>query len=383
MKSKTPLTLEEEILARDFSNNPAEPPLFPLDRRDFLKLLGGGIVISVAVPSVWAQREGGPGRGQPLPTDFNAFLRIGEDGRVTGYTGKIEMGQGIITSLAQMLAEELDVAYDRVPLVMGDTDLCPWDMGTFGSMTTRFFGPPFLRAAAEAKAVLVELASQKLGVPKEKLKTKDGVVYEASGSKKITYAELARSTACLAGRLQALGLEAGQRVAILLPNSVQWVQVCCAALRAGLVSVPIAYESAVPEITYRLSDAGCRALVATDEMLERRLDDLREPMAEITPVERGVRVGDVAVIDGEVEVDGKVVESETRKSTEAEVREGVLLPELVSALPGTFTGETREVQVDFPADYTNPDLAGKHATIRVTVRSRKSRSWLTISTVCG
>ncbi len=192
MKNRTPLTLEEEILARDFSDNQAEPPFLPLDRRDFLKLLGGGIVISVAVPNMWAQREGGPRRGQPLPTDFNAFLRIGEDGRVTGYTGKIEMGQGIITSLAQMLAEELDVAYDRVHMVMGDTDLCPWDMGTFGSMTTRFFGPPFLRAAAEAKAVLVELAAEKLDVPKEKLKTKDGVVYESSGPKKITYGELAQ-----------------------------------------------------------------------------------------------------------------------------------------------------------------------------------------------
>jgi trigger factor len=111
----------------------------------------------------------------------------------------------------------------------------------------------------------------------------------------------------------------------------------------------------------------------TDEMLERRLEDLREPMAEITPVEREVRTGDIAVIDVEVEADGKVVESETRKSTEAEVRDGVLLPELVAALPGTFTGETREVNVDFPADYSNPDLAGKRATIRVTVQGVKEK----------
>lgn len=111
----------------------------------------------------------------------------------------------------------------------------------------------------------------------------------------------------------------------------------------------------------------------TDEMLERRLEDLREPMAEITPVEREVRMGDIAVIDVEVEADGKVVESETRKSTEGEVREGVLLPELVGALPGTFTGETREVHVDFPADYSNPELAGKHATIRVTVQGVKEK----------
>src|SRR5437667_7251367 len=86
----------------------------------------------------------------------------------------------------------------------------------------------------------------------------------------------------------------------------------------------------------------------TDEMLERRLEDLREPMAEITPVEREVRTGDIAVIDIEVEVEGKIVESETRKATEAEVREGVLLPELIAVLPGSFMDETREANVKFP-----------------------------------
>jgi CO/xanthine dehydrogenase Mo-binding subunit len=108
--------------------------------------MGGGIVILFAVgePSLLeAQRQ----RGQPLPDDFNAFLRIGEDGRVSCFTGKIEMGQGVITSPAMMLADELEVPLDSVDMVMGDTDLCPWDAGTWGSMSTRFFGPP-LRAAA-------------------------------------------------------------------------------------------------------------------------------------------------------------------------------------------------------------------------------------------
>ncbi len=111
----------------------------------------------------------------------------------------------------------------------------------------------------------------------------------------------------------------------------------------------------------------------TDEMVERRLDDLREPLAEITPVEREVRAGDIAVIDIEVEVDGNLVESETRKSTEAEVKEGVLLPELFAVLPGTFTGETREAKVHFPDDNSSPDLAGKDATIRVTVQGVKEK----------
>jgi len=111
----------------------------------------------------------------------------------------------------------------------------------------------------------------------------------------------------------------------------------------------------------------------TEELLERRLEELREPMAEITPVEREVRTGDIAVIDVEVEVDGKVVESETRKSTEAEVREGVLLPELLEVLPGAFVDESRDARVTFPEDYGNPDLAGRQATIHVTVRAVKEK----------
>jgi len=96
-------------------------------------------------------------------------------------------------------------------------------------------------------------------------------------------------------------------------------------------------------------------------------------MAEITPVEREVRVGDIAVNDIEVQVDGNTVDSETRKATEAEVREGVLLPELVAVLPGTFVDETREAKVNFPADYSEPQLAGKEAMIRVTVRGVKEK----------
>lgn len=111
----------------------------------------------------------------------------------------------------------------------------------------------------------------------------------------------------------------------------------------------------------------------TEEMLERRLEDLRDPMAEITPVEREVRMGDIAVIDVVVEVDGQVVDSETQKSMEAEVKEGVLLPELIEVLPGTFVDETREAKVKFPDNYSNPAIAGKDAVIRVTVRGVKEK----------
>jgi trigger factor len=108
-------------------------------------------------------------------------------------------------------------------------------------------------------------------------------------------------------------------------------------------------------------------------MSDRRLDDVRAPMAEITPVEREARLGDVAIIDVEVEVDGEVVESETQKAMEAELKDGVLLPELLAILPGTFVDETREAKVTFPDSYSDPKLAGKEATIRVTLRGVKEK----------
>ena len=178
---------EDEIMACDFRDATA---LGLISRRDFLKGLGGGIIIliSLDIPSVLAAEAIRGAR----PADFNAYLRIGPDGRVSGFTGKIEMGQGIVTSLAQMLADELDVSVGSVDMVMGDTALCPWDMGTFGSMSTRFFGPALRAAAAEARGVLIELAAERLGVPKERLQTKDGVVFDRTHEQtRVTYAELA------------------------------------------------------------------------------------------------------------------------------------------------------------------------------------------------
>ena len=131
-----------------------------LRRRDFFKLLGGGLYVFFNVTDALNVLATESEQRRSLPTDYNAFLLIHEDGTVSCYTGKIEMGQGVITSLAQMLADELDVAYEKVKMVMGDTMLCPWDMGTFGSMSTRFFGPPLRAAAAEALAVLLDMAAE-------------------------------------------------------------------------------------------------------------------------------------------------------------------------------------------------------------------------------
>jgi isoquinoline 1-oxidoreductase len=162
-------------------------------RRAFLKAVGGGIVVLVRLRSDRALAQG---RG--YPSDLNAYLRVGEDGRVTVFSGKIEMGQGIETSLAQMAAEELGVSLDAIEMVLGDTDRCPWDMGTFGSLTTRIFGPALRTAAAEARVVLVRLAAERLGVARDQLVVENGVVsVKGQPSRSVTYGALAKGQALL------------------------------------------------------------------------------------------------------------------------------------------------------------------------------------------
>ncbi len=169
------------------------PTTFPVDRREFIKLTATGLLVLIAVDSLGARQETArqPMGRQGYPTDVNAYVHIGADGRVTCLVGKIEMGQGSMTSLPQLLAEELDVALTSVDIVMGDTDLCPWDMGTFGSLSVRQFGPVMRQAAADARAMLLQMAAERLQVPVDRLNVKGGVVSDVNDPKKtVTYGQL-------------------------------------------------------------------------------------------------------------------------------------------------------------------------------------------------
>jgi len=162
-----------------------------LSRRDFLRISGSGIFIFFAEGAFGdiTQQQ----RGRSYPSDYKAYLKIGDDGRVSLYCSKIEMGQGIITSMAQMLAEELDVALDSIDMVMGDTMLCAWDGGTTGSRSTKYFGPQVRKAGAEARAILLQLASEKLNTEPGLLVVKNGVVSDKTdAANQVTYAEIVR-----------------------------------------------------------------------------------------------------------------------------------------------------------------------------------------------
>jgi isoquinoline 1-oxidoreductase len=169
-----------------------------MNRREFLKrlgVLGGGIIIGFNTfdRHAWARRPRTGFLDAEIPTDFNAFLRIGTDNRVVLYTGKIEMGQGAMTSIPQLLAEELYVNYDSVDIVMGDTDLCPWDAGTFGSLSIRHFGIFLREAAGEARGILMQLAADHLKSPMDRLVTQNGYLYDPlKPDRRVSYGDLTK-----------------------------------------------------------------------------------------------------------------------------------------------------------------------------------------------
>ena len=121
---------------------------------------------------------------------LDGWLRINGDGSVTVFTGKVELGQGILTALAQIAAEELDVAYERVEMVSADTSRSPDEGMTAGSLSVENSGTALRYAAAEARALLMQAAATKLGVAADKLMVEDGTI--SAGSAKVTYWDLAR-----------------------------------------------------------------------------------------------------------------------------------------------------------------------------------------------
>jgi nicotinate dehydrogenase subunit B len=162
-----------------------------LSRRDFFAVLGGGIVVLLIADDCDAQESGG-GRGRGMreaaPEQVSAWLHIGENGVVTAFTGKVEVGQNARTSLTQAVAEELRAPAGSIRMVMGDTDLTPYDMGTFGSRTTPTMWPQMRKAAAAAREMLVDLAAQKWSVDRTAISVANGRV--SAGAHSANFGEL-------------------------------------------------------------------------------------------------------------------------------------------------------------------------------------------------
>lgn len=194
--SQTPISdiyLEPE---RYELHSDGSPHCSKMARRQFFKVLGGGIVVLFTATSALAQRrQGGRGNrraGGETPSELSAWLHVGEEGTVTVYTGKAEVGQNIRTSLTQVVAEELPTPLDSIRLVMGDTDLTPYDRGTFGSRTTPTMAPQLRKAAAAARQLLITLAAEQWNVEGDSIIVADGKVSHRKTDQSLDFGQLTK-----------------------------------------------------------------------------------------------------------------------------------------------------------------------------------------------
>ncbi|HEY7297804.1 MAG TPA: molybdopterin cofactor-binding domain-containing protein [Xanthobacteraceae bacterium] len=162
-----------------------------ISRRDLVASLGSITLAFTLAPQVAAAQQ-----LARLPASLNnnrlldGWIRIGSDGTATISTGKVEFGQGIVTALAQIAAEELDLPLDRVQMISGDTERSPNEGVTAGSQSIESSGTALRLAGAQVRAILLGLAANRLGVDAATLSVADGVITAANG-RSFTYAELA------------------------------------------------------------------------------------------------------------------------------------------------------------------------------------------------
>src|SRR5436853_3969699 len=150
-------------------------------RRTLLKG-GGALVVSIGMPvgldtvlSVNAAYAQGA-RPPLVPNELASYIAVNADGTVSAFFGKMDMGHGLFVAIGQMVADELDVPFDRVKVIMGDTASSVNQGGASGSTGVQMGGKQMRAAAAEARRVLVEMATEKLGVPADQLTVTDGIV---------------------------------------------------------------------------------------------------------------------------------------------------------------------------------------------------------------
>ena len=179
------LTIIETIEIERYELTEPAPYRFEMERRQFLQIftvLGGGLAVLASLPSpAGAQESGRGGQRRDVPSEIGAWVHVDEKGAVTAFTGKTEIGQNVRTSLAQAVADELRVPLTAVTMVMADTDLVPYDAGTFGSQSTPRMAPQLARAAAAAREMLIERAAGVLKAERQSLQARDGRVIGAAG----------------------------------------------------------------------------------------------------------------------------------------------------------------------------------------------------------
>lgn len=160
-----------------------------VERRSFLKA-GGAFVVGFALaPSIALAADANYPLRDVAADNVDSFLVVAQNGDVTLYCGKVDLGTGARVAFRQIVAEELDVDFTRIAMIEGDTALCPDQGGTGGSTGITGGGMQIRQAAATARAALLAMAATSLGVPVDDLTVENGIVRARNG-RTVSYASL-------------------------------------------------------------------------------------------------------------------------------------------------------------------------------------------------
>lgn len=171
-----------------------QPLKSPVTRRRFFRLMGSGIAVALSATDLLASAIDPLSNQENILEDDSiaAWIHINENGLIIVYTGKVEIGQNIRTSLTQIVAEELRVSMEAIEMIMGDTMLTPYDRGTFGSLTTLVMSPQLKKAAASLREVMLEQAAAEWNTSKQSLQVEDGKIINPASGKSFKYGELTK-----------------------------------------------------------------------------------------------------------------------------------------------------------------------------------------------
>jgi nicotinate dehydrogenase subunit B len=248
-----------------------------VSRRSVLQV-GGAVVVSIGMPVgldtvVGINHALAQGARPPLvPSELASYIAVNTDGTVAAFFGKMDMGQGLFVAIGQMVAEELDVPFSSVKVIMGDTATSVNQGGASGSTGIQFGGKQMRMAAAEARRVLVEMAAQRFALPADELTVTDGVVHaKRDAAKKVSYAEL------IGGRYFNVRLEWNKEIgnALYAPGKAQPKR----ASEHKIVGRPIKREDVAPKVF-------CEQDFVTDIRLAGMMHGrmIRPPVAGAVPV---------------------------------------------------------------------------------------------------
>lgn len=269
-----------------YTRDPSQYGPTELRQYPYFGIAGKGIIVAFLITDATGGQEScnstRPPNGGPLHSAVGSWLHLGEDGAITVYTGKVEVGQNLRTALLQLVAEELRVPISLVQVVMGDTNRTPYDIGTFSSLSTRTVGRQVQRIAAAARELLLDLVMKDWRVERGSLTIAGSKITDANTGRSTCFADLAKG--------QEL-IQAVSRCSAMTPSS-EWTTSGKPVQKAGAVDYVTGRHKFVSDLKLTNLEHGKVLRPPTFHASLRAVDTSKaRAMSGVTVVQEGEFIG--------------------------------------------------------------------------------------------